>query len=128
MRKYEFTFFLIVVCIFSAFYGLERYDNAESVCTNGGCQNYKVIQHFWADQTPYWAFANYRGAGLSSLCAPLVALYSNFSVSLFITFPVTVFVFILFSRLIFYLVTKNALVSALAAPFLSKFVRSFFFT
>ena len=127
VKRHKIILFLIAACIVSIFYGLERCGSAEFVCTNGDYQNYNVIRRFLAGQIPYHDFANYLGMGPLILCAPFVALHNSFSASLFVTFSVAAFIFILFCGLIFYLVTQNPLISAFAALIMPKLVSSLFF-
>lgn len=125
VERHKFVLFLLAATIVSIFYGLERCSNADFVCTNGDYQNYNALRRVLDGQIPYHDFANYLGMGPIILCAPLLALHNTFSFSLFVTFFVAAFLFILFIGLIFYLTTKNALISAGAALLIPKLLSSY---
>lgn len=109
-------------------FALKRIYNVNFVCTNGDYQNYNVIRRVLDGQIPYRDFANYLGMGAIFLQAPLVVLHNNFAGSLFVANFVISVIFMLLVYLVFYFVTGERALSALAALLFPKFIDMKLFT
>ncbi len=117
-------FFIIAAFIVSAYYGIESIFSVDFVCTNGDYQNYNVLRRFLAGQVPYKDFANYLGMGVLYMCTPFLSIHNTFAGSLFVTNMMSSFMFIIFTTLVFYIITDNKPISCLVGLVLTKLIYS----
>lgn len=120
LKRHWLWLFLVAAMVVAFEFGMERIFSVNFESTNGDYQNYNALRRFLDGQIPYRDFANYLGMGLLVLCAPFLALHNSFVVSLFATNVVTVFLYVLFVAMIFYLVTGKRGLSVLAGLMFPK--------